>query len=65
VAEQSSAFDRRGIHLQVSRVLDESAQTMTEYAAILTIITVATVLAVGALSTNIGAHITDVANLFK
>lgn len=38
---------------------------MTEYAVILTVITAAVVLAVGLLSTNIGSHITDIANLVK
>jgi Flp pilus assembly pilin Flp len=65
VAEQPSGFDRSETQSTVASVLDESGQTMTEYAVILTVITVAVVLAIGVLSTNIGAHITDIANLVK
>ena len=64
MAEQPSRVERSETRIAVGLVLDESAQTMTEYAVILTVITVAVVLAVGALSTNIGQHITDIANLF-
>jgi Flp pilus assembly pilin Flp len=64
VAEQPSRVERSETQIAVALVLDESAQTMTEYAVILTVITVAVVLAVGALATNIGQHITDIAHLF-
>ena len=43
---------------------DERGQTMTEYAVILTVITSAIVLAVAMIATAVGAHITDIANLF-
>jgi Flp pilus assembly pilin Flp len=66
VAKQSSAFDRSRTRKQfAARVRDERAQTMSEYAVILTAITVAVVLAVGLLSTSIGSHITDIANLIR
>jgi Flp pilus assembly pilin Flp len=66
VAKQSSAFDRSRTRKQLAaRVRDERAQTMSEYAVILTAITVAVVLAVGLLSTSIGSHITDIANLIR
>lgn len=66
MAKQSSTFDRSGTRKQIgARARDERAQTMTEYAVILTVITAAVVLAVGLLSTNIGSHITDIANLVK
>lgn len=64
MAEQPSRVERSETRIAVGVVLDESAQTMTEYAVILTVITVAVVLAVGALSTSIGLHITDIAKLF-
>ena len=67
MAKQSSAFDRSedtGTNLVV-RLRDERAQTLSEYAVILTVITVAAVLAVAVLSTSIGSHITGVANLIK
>jgi Flp pilus assembly pilin Flp len=54
VAKQSSMFGHPG---------DESAQTMTEYAVILTLITLAIFVAVALLGTNIGSAITRVANL--
>jgi Flp pilus assembly pilin Flp len=66
VAKQSSGFDQRGMQRSNRvRSLDESAQTMTEYAVILTMITLAVILAVAFLSTSIGSHITDLANLIK
>ena len=42
---------------------DESAQTMAEYAVILTMITLAIFVAVALLGTNISAAFTRVANL--
>jgi Flp pilus assembly pilin Flp len=52
-------------HSNRVRALDERAQTMTEYAVVLTMITLAVVLAVAFLSSSIGSHITDLANLIK
>jgi Flp pilus assembly pilin Flp len=66
VAKQSSGFDHR--EMQDSNrlsVREERAQTMTEYAVILTMITLAVILAVAFLSTSIGSHVTDLANLVK
>jgi Flp pilus assembly pilin Flp len=63
VAKQSSAFDRRRTRKQIASLLDERAQTMAEYAVVLTVITAAVLLAVGALASSVGAHITDIANL--
>ena len=63
VAWKSSAFDNSIAN--VLRIREERGQTMAEYAVILTVITAAVVLAVGTLSTSIGSHITDIANLFK
>jgi Flp pilus assembly pilin Flp len=57
VAKQSSAFDYRGVRVfdaMRARAADERAQTMTEYAVLLTLITLAVLLAV-----------TDLANLLK
>lgn len=66
MAKQSSGFDLRGMqHSNRVRALDERAQTMTEYAVVLTMITLAVVLAVAFLSSSIGSHITDLANLIK
>ena len=42
---------------------DEKAQTMTEYAVVLTIITTGIFLAVALLGTNLGTHITNIAKL--
>ena len=60
----TSAFDLDQ-HLSASgaRVRGEEAQTTAEYAVILTAITVSVVLAVALLATNLGPHITDIANL--
>jgi len=63
VVGQPSAFDSSTSN--ALRIRDERGQTMSEYAVILTVITAGVVLAVGLLSTNIAAHITDIANLFK
>jgi Flp pilus assembly pilin Flp len=54
VAKQSSMFRHLG---------DESAQTMAEYAVILTLITLAIFVAIALLGTNISAAFTRVANL--
>ena len=66
MAKQSSGFDHRGMQSSNRlHALDERAQTMTEYAVILTMITLAVVLAVAFLSSSIGSHITNLANLIK
>lgn len=65
MAQQPSVFEPSEV--QSSNVVhlgDERAQTMAEYAVILTVITSAVVLAVATLATGVGAHITDIANLF-
>ena len=54
MAKQSSMFSHLG---------DEHAQTMAEYAVILTLITLAIFVAIALLGTNIGAAFTRVANL--
>jgi len=45
------------------RAAEERAQTMAEYAVVLTAITIAIFLALALLGTSLGAHITNVANL--
>jgi Flp pilus assembly pilin Flp len=50
----------RALHL---RATEERAQTMAEYAVILTAITIAIFLALALLGTSLGTHITNVANL--
>jgi Flp pilus assembly pilin Flp len=45
------------------RASDERAQTLSEYAVILTVITITIILAVGLLSTNLGSHFVDIAKL--
>jgi Flp pilus assembly pilin Flp len=42
---------------------DENAQTMAEYAVILTVITASIFLAVALLGTNVASHITNIAKL--
>jgi Flp pilus assembly pilin Flp len=41
----------------------QSAQTMSEYAVVLTVITIAVVAAIGALSTAVGATLTSTVSL--
>lgn len=68
MAKQSSTFDHtevRNSNAMRARAADERAQTMTEYAVLLTLITLAVILAVGFLSSSIGSHITDLASLIK
>lgn len=65
MAEQPSGFGRSKTRNVVRLVLDESAQTMTEYAVVLTLITLAVVAAVTSLSDSVASHITDLANLIK
>ena len=68
MAKQLSAFGLTGVRnseaLRV-RAADERAQTMTEYAVLLTLITLAVILAVTTLSNSVASHITDLANLLK
>jgi Flp pilus assembly pilin Flp len=42
---------------------DENAQTMAEYAVILTVITASIFVAVALLGTNVASHIADIARL--
>jgi Flp pilus assembly pilin Flp len=63
VARQSSAIGIDSSSLVAQLRGDETAQTMAEYAVILTVITASIFLAIGLLATNIGADITRVANL--
>jgi Flp pilus assembly pilin Flp len=42
---------------------DENAQTMAEYAVILTVITASIFVALALLGTNVASHITDIAKL--
>ena len=68
MAKQLSAFGHTGVWNSVAlrvRAADERAQTMTEYAVVLTMITLAVILAVAFLSSSIGSHVTDLANLIK
>jgi Flp pilus assembly pilin Flp len=63
VARQSSVIriDRSSFAARLRG--DENAQTMTEYAVVLTIITAGIFLAVALLGTNLGTHITNIAKL--
>jgi Flp pilus assembly pilin Flp len=63
VAKQSSMFDLGGSSFAAQLCDDESAQTMAEYAVILTVITASIFLAVALLGTNVASHITDIAKL--
>lgn len=67
MAQTTSVREPRSNLVAVShRVHDEQAeqaQTTAEYAVILTAITIGVVAAVALLGTNLGVHITDVANL--
>jgi Flp pilus assembly pilin Flp len=63
VARQSSAIRIHSSSFAAPLREDETAQTMAEYAVILTVITAAIFLAIGLLATNIGADVTRVANL--
>ena len=63
MARQSSVIriDRSSLAARLRG--DENAQTMTEYAVVLTIITAGIFLAVALLGTNLGTHITNIAKL--
>jgi Flp pilus assembly pilin Flp len=63
VARQSSTIriDSSSSAAQLRK--DEKAQTMTEYAVILTVITTGIFLAVALLGTNLATHITNIAKL--
>ncbi len=63
MAKQSSVLglDRSSLVAQLRE--DEHAQTMAEYAVILTVITASIFLAVALLATNVGTHITNIAKL--
>lgn len=68
MAKQLSAFGLTGVRSSEAfrvRAADERAQTMTEYAVLLTLITLAVILAVTTLSNSVASHITDLANLLK
>jgi Flp pilus assembly pilin Flp len=63
VAKQSSVLGLYRSSLLALLREDENAQTMAEYAVILTVITASIFLAIALLATNIGADITKIANL--
>lgn len=64
MAESRSASRRRWSREALPQgAHDETAQTMAEYAVILTVITVGILAALVLLGTNIPARISDVANL--
>ena len=63
MAKQSSMFDLDSFSFAAQLRDDESAQTMAEYAVILTVITASIFLAIALLATNIGADITRAAKL--
>jgi len=64
VAESSTASRRRWSRETLPQgARDETAQTMAEYAVILTVITVGILAALLLLGANIPARISDVANL--
>jgi Flp pilus assembly pilin Flp len=65
VAKQMSTFDLGEFgHAAVARSSEERGQTMTEYAVVLTMITLAVILAVAALSNSVASHITRLVGLF-
>jgi Flp pilus assembly pilin Flp len=63
VAKQSSAIRIDSSSFTAQLREGENAQTMTEYAVVLTIISAGIFLAVALLGTNLGTHITNIANL--
>jgi Flp pilus assembly pilin Flp len=63
VAKQSSVFGLDSSSFAAQLREDESAQTLAEYAVILTVITATIVFAISVLATNIGSHISDIAKL--
>jgi Flp pilus assembly pilin Flp len=64
VAQTTSARELK-LHLVAARDRghDEQAQTLAEYAVILTVITVAVIAAIALLATTLGVHIDAVARL--
>ena len=63
VAKQSSAIRIDSSSFTAQLREGENAQTMTEYAVVLTIISAGIFLAVALLGTNLGTHITNIAKL--
>ena len=63
VAKQSSAIRIDSSSFTAQLRESENAQTMTEYAVVLTIISAGIFLAVALLGTNLGTHITNIAKL--
>lgn len=60
MARTTSTFNRQAL---AARVVDERGQTMAEYALIISAISLTVVAAVLLFGTNIGTHITNIANL--
>jgi Flp pilus assembly pilin Flp len=56
-------FDLASSSFAAQLRVDESAQTMAEYAVILTVITASIFVALTLLGTNVASHITDIARL--
>jgi Flp pilus assembly pilin Flp len=63
VAKQSSMFDLDSSSFTAQLCEDENAQTMAEYAVILTVITASIFVALALLGTNVASLITNVAKL--
>jgi Flp pilus assembly pilin Flp len=63
VAKQSSMFDLDSSSFAAQLCEDENAQTMAEYAVILTVITASIFLAIALLGTNVASVITNAAKL--
>jgi Flp pilus assembly pilin Flp len=63
VARQSSAIRIDSSSFAAQLRESENAQTMAEYAVVLTIITTGIFLALALLGTNLGTHITNIAKL--
>jgi Flp pilus assembly pilin Flp len=62
VAMHSSRPKQNWMSFAARSLLDERGQTMSEYALILTLISAGILAAILLLATNLGSHITDVAN---
>ena len=63
MAKQSSMLELDSSSFVAQLREDENAQTMAEYAVILTVITASIFLAVALLGTNVASHITNIAKL--
>lgn len=63
MAKQSSMFDLDSSSFAAQLCEDENAQTMAEYAVILTVITASIFLAIALLGTNVASVITNAAKL--